>query len=464
MKYSLICMSFLISLLTGCDLKVASKIQTYSPVPGLQESNLYSIRVNHQDIWTEKLRTSFDLDQLPIWFTGAPQVNKQQELHLAHFSCQGAVKIQITIADSVDSLTIHPKSRNIITRIENNQFSFTLLEPDYLYIRVNNLPPLCLFADPLEHNIPDSTDSRVIYFGPGIHRPGMMFPDDGTTIYIAGGAVVYGGIETDGQSHIQVRGRGILDGDFKYNRMVKPENSSDILFDGIIIRNSRSWTNTIINCRDVTYRHIKVISFRPGGDGINPLGSQNVTIDHCFFRCTDDCIAIKSPDENHIVKNIQITNNTMIGYAFSDGCTIGFETNGPSISDVLVQNCDIIQARGGSRVDGHSAFSIICDGPAEISNIRYENIRVEKDVLKLFEIHITDGTKYGLDPPGRVHDIYLRNIIWAAEKPIILQGLDDQHNIVNVTFDSCRVAGQLLKSAGEDLFQINDYVENIVFR
>src|SRR5690606_17759083 len=112
-------------------------------------------------------------------------------------------------------------------------------------------------------------------------------------------------------------------------------------------------------------------------DGINPAGSQNVRITNCFLRCTDDCIAIKAPDYNHPVKDVFVANNIMIGFAYADGVTIGFETNAESISNVLVRNCDILLARGGSRVDGHSGFSIICDGPAVISNILFEDIRVE---------------------------------------------------------------------------------------
>jgi hypothetical protein len=42
---------------------------------------------------------------------------------------------------------------------------------------------------------------------------------------------------------------------------------------------------------------------------------------------------------------------------------------------------------------GPAAFSIICDGPAWISDVLFEDIRVEERVEKLFEINITDGTK-----------------------------------------------------------------------
>ncbi|MBN1480695.1 hypothetical protein JXA70_10515 [candidate division KSB1 bacterium] len=454
---------WLLSIVLGCAPIRESKIVTYPPIPGLSTSDVYVVKVNNRNVWTEKLRTNFDLEKLPDWFTGSPYVSQQQEVHISNFSCDGPLTVQLEISEPIDSASVHPLSRGIQSTIDGQSLTFFLPGPDKLYIQVNELPPLCFFANPLEKQVPHSTDPNVIWFGPGVHRPGMMVPESGSTIYIAGGAIVYGGIETDGQSDIRVLGRGILDGNFEYSRMVKPENSSNLEFNGIIIRNGRSWTNTIINCDSVVYQNIKVVSFRPGGDGINPLNSRHVKINECFLRCTDDCIAIKAPNPEIPSYDIRITNSTMVGFAYSDGCTIGFETNAPSISDILVKNSDIIQARGGSRVDGHSAFSIICDGPARIHDIHYEDIRVEDDVLKLFELHITDGTKYGVDTPGHIENVLLKNISWASKRPIILCGYDDEHTVKNVTFENCTVAGQPLLKAREDIFRINEFVRDVKF-
>ncbi len=459
------CYFFFISVITiilSCQ-TAQSIVETYPAIDGLQTSDVFEVSVNGQSVWTEKIRTDFDLEALPEWFTETHYTNQQQEVHLTNFSCEGPIDVQIKINALIDSVHISPKSRNIIPEIRDNVISFELPGPDKLYIRVNDLPALCFIANPLEKERPGITDENVRYFGPGVHRPGMMRPESNTTIYIAGGAVVYGGIETEGASNIRVLGRGILDGEFKYRRMVMPKNSSKLYFDGIIIRCGRAWTNTLVNCDSVIYHNVKVISFRPGGDGINPLNSRDVIIDHCFLRCTDDCIAIKAPDTTQYTRNIRITNNTMIGYAFSDGVTIGFETNGPVMSDIYVENCDIIQARGGSRVDGHSAFSIICDGPALIHDVYYENIRVEPDVLKLFELHITDGTKYGDNPPGHIRNIYLKDIAWHSVRPIILKGFDRDHTVENVYFQNCRIKGDLLTGPRKDIFDAGSFVKNIVF-
>jgi polygalacturonase len=302
----------------------------------------------------------------------------------------------------------------------------------------------------------------VVYFGPGVHRPGPITLKDNQTLYLAGGAVVYGAINGSPR-HAKVLGRGILDGEYK-QRLVQLNKASDVRFEGVILRNGRSWQNTLTECDNITYENVKVISFGNSGDGINPVGSRDVTIRNCFLRCTDDCIAIKAPGKTQTVERIHVLDNTLIGYAFGDGVTIGFETNGPYIRNVLVKNCDILIARGGNRVDGHSAFSIICDGPAWITDIRYEDVRVEAEVLNLFELNVTDGTKYQNDPPGHIRDIYLKDVRWAADRPIVLKGFDAQHLVETVTFDNCSVAGKPLRSTADASFQVNDHVRDLTLQ
>jgi hypothetical protein len=451
--------------LTGCVRKNRTRLVTYPPTPVQVTSDLYAININDQDVWTEKYRTEVDLASLPGWFVSRPYTQVQQEVHMANLSCDGPLTVRVEMPDSVSRAVIHPLSRGIEPVMHGTGFEFVLPGPDKLYIEVDSLPPLLFFANPLESDLPDPGEPGMTYFGPGIHEPGMMTLKDGDVLYLAGGAVVYGGIRAAGVSHIKIFGRGILDGDLMRGRMILMEDCNNVEFNGIMIRKTGGgWTNTLVNCTHFMYKDVKVISFGPGGDGINPLGSRHFIIEDCFLRCTDDCIAIKSPDSAHVVQDIQVRGNTMVGYAFSDGVTIGFETNGPSVSDVFVRNCDVIMARGGSRVDGHSAFSIICDGPATIHNILYENIRVEAPVFKLFELHITDGTKYGINPPGHIQHIRLKDIAWSSERPIILQGFDENHWVKDVTFENCTIQGEPLTEMREDLFQVNDFVEGVTFK
>ena len=461
--YVLVCLFFLTtdSLNAQAFNDKDSDLIVYPAIPNLTTSSLYSVTVNDQEIWTEKFRTNFDIASFPEWFI-EPYTKVQQEIHQASFSCKGEQRIAVRVPGPISRVSVHPSSYGIETHVSGNVLTFSLPGPRKLLIEIDSLPPLFLFANPPDHIPISPADPRTHYFGPGLHRPGYITLQDDETVYIAAGAVVYGGIRAKGVHNIRVIGNGILDGGSEFKQMVMLEDCNDVLIDGIMIRNGDGWTNTLIHCNSVTYNNVKVLSFGPASDGIDPLGSRNVIISNCFLRCTDDCIAIKAPTKGQNVDSVLVTGNTMIGYAFSDGVTIGFETNADSVSNVTVRDCDVILARGGSRVEGHSGFSIVCDGPAVINHVLYDNIRVEKSEIKLFELNITDGTKYGAGPPGHINNIILRNVSWAHDGPIVLKGFDENHQIQKVTFDNCKVAGKPLRDLKNKVMQTGRFVEDVV--
>ena len=446
----------------GASFAQEAQVVAYPPIPSLTTGDVYTVTVNGQSIWTEKFRTQMDIASLPDWFTSEPYTHEQQELHIVAYAGEGRQSVLIQTPRTIDSASVRPQHAVINPHVDGSTLAFVFSGPQKLYIEIDDLPPLLFFADPLENDAPSPAAPNVRYFAPGVHRVGLMTLQSNETVYLAAGAVVFGGIRATGVENIRVLGRGILDGGFQERNMVRLVDCRNVHVEGVTIRNGVSWTNTLVNCEDVVYRDVKVVSFGPGGDGINPVNSRRVTIERCFLRCTDDCVAIKTPNYDQPSEEIRVIDNTMIGFAFSDGVTIGFETNAP-IRNVTVRNCDILQARGGSMVSGHSAFSIICDGPSLIEDVRFENLRVAADVLKAFELHVTDGKAYGDDPPGNIRSVRLKNITWEAPRPIILKGFDETHRVQNVTFENCSIAGGPLVSAREDLFQVNEFVDHVEF-
>jgi polygalacturonase len=184
------------------------------------------------------------------------------------------------------------------------------------------------------------------------------------------------------------------------------------------------------------------------------------------MRCRDDCVAIKSGNLKLRVDSVFVTNCVMVGWACSDGVTIGFELNGGPVENIFVKNCDILYARGGGRTDGHSAFSIVCDGPAWVKNIHYEDIRVEKQVeFKNIEFIVTDGTLYGIDPPGHIKGIYLKNVKWDNPgKPFIISGFSSDNLVEDITFENCKAGGKILTSINDAGFRVNSFTRNIKFK
>ncbi|NLF29585.1 MAG: hypothetical protein GX591_01715 [Planctomycetes bacterium] len=434
----------------------------YPPIEGLATSEDLAVEVNGQSVWVERYTSTMDLAALPRWFTSEPYTSAPQVVNIVNFACDGPLRVTMTAAEPVESVAVHPAGRGIRPAVDGRRVRFTLPGPDKLYITINDLPAVCFFANAVEAAPPRADDPGVLYFAPGVHRPGPLTLQDGQTVYLAPGAIVYGCLR-GGPKNARVLGHGILDGQYEH-RLVRLDDAADVTIKGVILRNGRSWQNTITGCRDVTYRDVKVISFGNSGDGINPVGSSNVTIDNCFLRCTDDCVAIKSMRPGQNVQGIRVLNSTMIGYAFADGITIGFETHGPEMKDILVRNCDIVLSRGGNAVGRHSAFSIIADGPGWIRDVRFENLRVQADVDRLFELHVTDGTAYVKAGPGHIQGVHLKDIAWTAPKPIILAGLNEDHLVEDVVFENCTVAGRPLRSADAEIVTINPHVRNVAFR
>ena len=438
----------------GC--KTSPEVIPYQAPPGLTASPDFTVKVNNTEIWVERLGGSnMPLEQQYVHY------GILEDLNIASFSCSGALEIKITAPGDINSFLIRPKNRGIKAKVKGRELSFTIPGPQKLYIEIDSLPHLAIFADPPEVNPPRQGDQGVIYYGPGIHDVGQIDLQSDQTIYIAAGAVVNARVRGNNLQNVRITGRGILQGN------VRISGTSNLQVDGIFNRSTSGWTNTLTNCRNSSYRNVKVFSYgaRWGLDGINPVSCRNFTIDDCFMRCRDDCVAIKSMNPNLKVDSIFVTNNVMVGWAYSDGVTLGFELNGSPVQNVLVKNCDILYARSGGATGGHSGFSIVCDGPAWVQNIRFEDIRVEEQIeFKNLELIVTPGKYYGDDPPGHIKGVYLKNISWEnTEKPFIIHGFSSDNMVEDITFDHCKVGGKILTNTSDANFKLNEFTREINF-
>jgi len=437
--------------------QASPKIVTYSPPPGLVTSPDFAVRVNDTPVWVEKIGSSHHTPEYSLY--GGIDM---EYLNVANFSCSGGpLTITITASSDIDSFIIRPKFRGIAATATGHDLNFSIPGPQKLYIEINGLPHLAIFANPPEVNSPEQGDPGVVYFGPGNHNPGLITLKSNQTVYIAGGAIVNSNIRGTDLHDVKIMGRGLLQGN------VKISGTTNLHVEGIFIRNTKGWTNTLTNCRNSSYRNVKVFGYHDiySVDGINPVSCKNFTIDDCFMRCRDDCVAIKSPDYKLSIDSINVTNCVMVGWACSDGVTIGFELNGGPIRNILVKNCDILYARSGGRTGGHSGFSIVCDGPALVQNIRYEDIRIEENIeFKNLELIVTDGKLYGDDPPGLIRGIYMKNVHWEnSSKPFIISGFSADNSVEEVTFDKCTVGIKVLSGVEDADFRINGFTGNINF-
>ena len=427
-----------------------------APTSGLVTCSNLTLEVNGAPVWVENLTKACPPDA-PDWFRY--NTSNNLAVNIASFTCTNASTLSLHLERPVKALTIRPKSLQVAVTGKDRDWSLALPGPCKLYVEAEALPPLLVFADPPESDpAPDPAKTRI--FGPGAHDPGLITLGDNARVYLAPGAVVYGGFRGK-PKNARVFGRGILDGSKLSSSMVQLDGASNVVVEGIIMRCGKAWQNTLQNCDGVTYRNVKILSFVPYGDGIDPVCSRNIRIENCFFRCSDDCIAVKAMRGGPKVSGITVQDCIMAGYNFSDGFTIGYEAVTDVIEDITVKNCDILYARGATKAGQHSAFSIICDGPATIRNVTFEDIRVEENITRMFELNVTDGKFYSQAPPGRIQGVRLKNITWEKACPILITGHNAEHLVEDVVFEGCRVAGVPLSAAQ---IQTNTYARRIVVR
>ncbi|HTB11999.1 MAG TPA: glycoside hydrolase family 28 protein [Bryobacteraceae bacterium] len=143
---------------------------------------------------------------------------------------------------------------------------------------------------------------------------------------------------------VPVKDRVFGEGRWLRPQFVQPYRCTNVLIEGVTIRNSPMWEINPVLCRNVTVRDVKIFSHGPNNDGCDPESSTDVLIDNCEFDTGDDCIAIKSgrnrdgrrvaaPSQNIIVTNCAMKDG-------HGGVTIGSEASG-DVRNVYVDNCNM---------------------------------------------------------------------------------------------------------------------------
>jgi polygalacturonase len=145
-----------------------------------------------------------------------------------------------------------------------------------------------------------------------------------------------------GDKDVPVKDRVYGEGRWLRPQFIQPYRCTNVLIEGVTIRNSPMWEINPVLSSNVTVRDVKISSHGPNNDGCDPESSTDVLIENCEFDTGDDCIAIKSgrnrdgrrigvPSQRIIVRNCVMKDG-------HGGVTIGSEASG-DVRDVYVENC-----------------------------------------------------------------------------------------------------------------------------
>ena len=414
----------------------------------------------------------------------------------SYFDLSDPVTISVTVnflsGKAITNLTVHPLSLGITAQRQGNRFTFKASHPGSVTLLVNGdhkNRPLHLFLNPPAEAPPKD----AIVFGPGKHVLGYDHPitlTNGQALYIAGGAWVEGIVRAAGARNIRILGRGVLcqsqaqgkdyQGHASAPSGIQLKDCQDVGIGGIVeTRAINGWCSVVVNCDRVQLKDYHVLA--PviwSTDGFNICNSRDVTVERSFFRTGDDCISIKGntggnvlkephipPSSQPPVENITIRNCTFWNDS-NEVIAIGAETRARYFRNIRIQNCDVLFHL---KAQDLGVFGILPLHGTEISDILYEDIRVEHCENQLFCFRFIDGIwKIPGDQtfPGTISNVTIRNLSvgyqakgprseftgWAADKPV-----------QNVTIEGLRYGAKAIQDAAGMGLRTNAFVKRVVF-
>lgn len=449
----------------------------------------YTVTVDGQPVFTHQARVSAQpINQ--VWQGYQRPLEQTEIASFASWDMSGPVEVAVVSARPIREVRVRPSSRGIKPVVEGNTVRFTLDRPGAITVEVNGMHrALHLFANPPEAAAPDPKDPTVRYFGPGVHCAGAIRVTSGQTVYIAGGAVVYGAIVAEDARNIAIRGRGILDGS-KFTRsavsaLINLINCEGVTIEGITLRDPSSWTLVPVLCRQLHIRNVKLIGlWRYNADGIDLVNCQDCSVEDTFVRSYDDCIVFKGLKgwggrlcNFAPVANIRVR-RCVLWCDWGRALEIGAETMASEVTDLLCEDCDIIHSLD-------VAMEVQNGDRAHCHNLLFRNIRVELDddqtrpayqqqkgeIYNQTERHIsqlivlvTCANMWSKDTVrGRVDDIRFEDIdvsAWSTPE-VYLAGLDAEHLVQDITIRNLRVNGCLVRTTDDIRFAIKPFVGRI---
>ena len=332
---------------------------------------------------------------------------------------------------------------------------YTLLDP------VIPEPAEALWLEPGIHESVDYAAAKTLAFCPGVHYlpEDRLRPVSDHDIYLAPGAVLKCGLTCEKGENIRIYGSGIFDGSLV--RRNPGENwkgraddafihffeGCNIVWDGPMIFNSPFWNMVPEGTHDMTIRHHKAITWAVNSDGIQPRSCVNLLVENCFFKCSDDSIAIKTRrasgmHSHHItVRNIVTWNDA------GSALEIGHTSQADLLEDVEFENIEAVRTPGGM-------CHIYLIDHSEVRNIRYENIYLEGNFGKGREINFTISQNFYStdDTRARIHHVKVKNLhVENAFQGAFLCGFDEEHRIEDITVEGIYVhqGAQVEKFQGE---------------
>jgi hypothetical protein len=432
-------------------------------IPLLAAVGLCGSMARAQAVWSVPSEIASPHFQVTINGKTTPVMHAALNDYFLNFEAASHLQIAVT-ADSDDfwanGVEIQPWRLGIRPSREGRTIRFTLDGPAKISISrpgdfLSQSEMLYLFANEKERDAPAGPAPGLQYFGPGAHHTNIDAVTGGS-IYLAPGAVVFGGLNIWDVDKVRVFGRGVIVYDGPQNpanddgwmhkknwHCIVMDEAHDISVEGItcVVR-SRTWQIQMKGSQDVRFNNIKVIGANLGNanaDGMDWLdGSGNTVINDSFFRAADDIFAMQDSWEGYgpvafavdgkPVGNI-VVKNSVLSTSISNVVRAAWPEKSFRGGHFLLEDSDVIHAGIGGCGIPFAVMEVWADPHSRGKNgdYRFQNLRMDdwyslvnvqqQPVEGVTGVHFTDV--FGLETPslvdsvvkGHVHDVTFDNVV-----------------------------------------------------
>ena len=461
-----------------------AKVVTYPAGIGVKTLNVFSVEVRQgSGQW-------LPVDVYPVKVDRVDDKGHNVEVaSMAYFDFDGTVDVRvISNEERVKSARVRPLSCKIAPNCVGDTVTFSLSHPRNLSVEINGdiFHNLHLFANPIDKFRPSDKEIKralkkkkggnLIYFAPGVHRlpNDTLLVPSGTTVYIDGGARVYGNIFTEGVHDVNIFGRGEVHPDGR-GAGVQIRCSKNVKVDCIVVSQL-----PIGQCDLVELTNVKSISYYGWGDGMDVFSSSNVILDGVFCRNSDDCVAVyastqgyKGGSNNVLVKNAtlwaDVAHPINVG---GHGDPNGMDT----VQNITFRNIDILD-QAEKQIDYQGCLAINPGDNTLVCNITFENIQIEDFRNgQLVNFRISYNPKYCVSTGRGVRNVLVKDVVYngTGANLSIIAGYDENHKIsdvrfVNLVINDRKITDDMLgkpkwyKTGDMAGIFVGEHVENISF-
>lgn len=273
---------------------------------------------------------------------------------------------------------------------------------------------------------PDVADYPVRTDAPW-RRLSLLHADNAEDIVIAGGGTI------DGNGKVwwgAVLNRTKGSHENQRPLLIDLTHTKQILIEGVTVQNSPQYNITAFWCDGLTVRNVRIVNparGAPNTDGIDPVSTSHVLIEHDYIDTGDDNVAIKSGLVERGDPNMPSTDITIRDCTFKagHGLSIGSETAG-GVRNVTVERVTFSGTRQGIRIKSARGRG------NDIGNFTYRDIHMDGVETPIqITMYYTGILKNDPGQPvtehtPKFHDITIENLkATGAKNAAVIMGLSE---------------------------------------